>query len=93
MTVHVAMAAAQLGMDLLPVPTGSTGKCEPMDVRVFGVLKRKQSKLYDDAMRPCPGRPWAKADAVRTLIEAWGESDANVAKSARRRARGEAGGV
>jgi hypothetical protein len=41
-----------------------------MDIRVFGVLKRKQSKLYDGAMRACPGSAWPKADAVRTSIDA-----------------------
>jgi hypothetical protein len=51
MTVDVAMAAAQLGMVLVPVPLASTGRRQPMDVRVFGVLKRRQSKLCDDAMR------------------------------------------
>jgi hypothetical protein len=56
MTVDVAMAAAHLDMDLIPVPPSSTGKCRSMDVRVFGVLKRKQSKHYDDTMRACPGR-------------------------------------
>jgi hypothetical protein len=75
MTVDVAMEAAQLDMDLIPVPPGSTGKCRPMDVRVFGVLKREQSKIYDDAMRACPsGSAWTKADAVRSIIEAWGRS-------------------
>jgi hypothetical protein len=93
LTVDVAMAAAQLGVDLCPVPPGSTGKCQPMDVSVFGVLKRKQIKLHDGAMRECPGRAWTEADAVRTMIEAWGEIDANVVQSAWQRARGEADGV
>jgi hypothetical protein len=93
MTVDVAMAAAKLGMDLITVPPGSTGKCRPMDVRGLGVLKGKQSKLYDNAMRACPGRAWTKADAVRTIIEAWAEIDANVVRSAWRCARGEAEGV
>jgi hypothetical protein len=53
-----------------------------MDVRVFGVLTRKQSRLYDDGMRAYPGRAWAKADAVRTIIDAWAEIDAKVVKSA-----------
>jgi hypothetical protein len=53
------------------------------------VLKRKQRKLYDDGMRACPGRAWTKADAVRTIIDAWAEIDANGVKSAWRRARGE----
>jgi hypothetical protein len=61
-----------------------------MDVRVFGVLKRKQSKLYDNAMRECPGRAWTKADSVRTSIDAWAEIDANVVKSGWPLARGEA---
>jgi hypothetical protein len=92
MTVDVAMVA-QFGMDLIPVRPGSTGKCQPMDVRVFGVLKRKQSRLYDDAMRERPGRAWTKADVVRTTIEAWGEIDANVVKSPWQRARREADAV
>jgi hypothetical protein len=61
-----------------------------MDVRVFGVLKRKQSKLYDNAMRACPGRDWTKADSVRTIIDAWAEVDAGVVQSGWRLARGEA---
>jgi hypothetical protein len=93
MTVDVAMEAAQLGMALIPVPPGSTGKCQPVDVRVFGVLKRKQSKLYDDAIRACPGRAWTTADAVRTIIDAWAEMDAKVVKSAWRCDPGEAEGV
>jgi hypothetical protein len=93
MRVDVALKAARLGMDLIPVPPGSTGKCQPMGVGVFGVLERKQSKLYDDAMRACPGRAWAETEAVRTIIEAWGDIDANVAKSVWRRACGEVEGV
>jgi hypothetical protein len=61
-----------------------------MDVRVFGVLKRKQSKLYDNAMRECPGRAWTKADSVRTIIDAWAENRANVVRSGWLHARGEA---
>jgi hypothetical protein len=94
MTIDVAMEAAQ--WPLIPVPPGSTGKCQPKDVRVFCVfcvLKRKQSKLNDDAMRACPGRAWTKADAVCTIIEAWAEIDATVVKSAWRCALGEAEGV
>jgi hypothetical protein len=93
MTVAVAMGAAQLGMDLIPVPPGSTGKCQPIDVRVFGVLKRKLSRLDDCALRACSGRAWTKADAVRTIIEAWAEIEATVVKSAWRCALGEAEGV
>jgi hypothetical protein len=77
MTVDVAIAAAWLGVDLIPVPPGSTGKCQPMDVRVFGVLKHKQNEIYDRARRECPGRAWTKADAVRTIIGAWGEIDSD----------------
>jgi hypothetical protein len=82
MTVDTATAAEQLGMAIIPMPPGSTGKCQPIDVRVFGVLKRKQSKLYDNAMCACPGLPWVKADAVRTIIDAWAQIDASVVKSA-----------
>jgi hypothetical protein len=89
-TVDVAMAAAQLGMALIPVPPGITGRRQPMDVCVFGVLKRKQIKLYDNAMRACPGRAWTKADSVRTIIDAWAEIGANAVKSGWRLARGEA---
>jgi hypothetical protein len=64
-----------------------------VDVRVFGVLKRKQSKLYDDAGRECPGRAWTKADAVRTIIDAWAEIDADVVTSAWHLARGDAEAV
>jgi hypothetical protein len=44
--VHVAMAAHLL-IDLIPVASHSTGRRQPMDVRVFGVLKRKQSRIYE----------------------------------------------
>jgi hypothetical protein len=67
MTVDVPTAARRMSMDLIPVPPGGTGRRQPMDVRVFGVLKRKQSKLYDNAMRECPGRARTKADSVRTI--------------------------
>jgi hypothetical protein len=93
MTIDVALEAARLGMALSVVPPGSTGKCQPMDVRVFGVLKRKQSKRYDDVMRECPGKARTKADAVRTIIDAWAEIDANVVTSACHLARGEAEAV
>jgi hypothetical protein len=52
-----------------------------MDVPVFGVLKRKQSKLYDNAMREYPGRARTKADSVRTIVDEWAEIGANVVKS------------
>jgi hypothetical protein len=61
-----------------------------MDVRVFGVLKRKQSELCDNAMRERPGRAWTKADSVRTIIDAWAEIDANVVMSGWLHGRGEA---
>jgi hypothetical protein len=64
-----------------------------MDVRLFGVFKRKQSKLYDGAMRACPGKAWTKADAVRTIIDAWAEVEAKAARGAWRRARNEGEGV
>jgi hypothetical protein len=80
MAVDVALEDAQLGMDLIPVPPGSTGKCQPMDDRDFGVLRRTQSRLYDDAMRACPGRAWTHA--VRTITDAWAEIDADVVTSA-----------
>jgi hypothetical protein len=93
MTADVAIPARRMSMDIIPVPPGSTGRRQPMDVRVFGVLKRKQSKLNDNAMRECPGRARTKADSVRTIIGAWAEIGANVVKSAWRRACGEAEGV
>jgi hypothetical protein len=96
MTVDVAMEAGQLDMDLIPVPPGCTGYCQPVNVRIFGVLKRKQGKqgkLYGDAMRACPGRAWTKADAPRTIIEAWGEVEANVVRAAWRCTCSEAEGV
>jgi hypothetical protein len=89
MTADVAIAARRMRMDLITVPPGSTGRRQPMDVRVFGVLKSKQSKLYDNAMRECPGRAWTKADSVRTIIDAWAEIGANVVKSGWRLARGD----
>jgi hypothetical protein len=52
-----------------------------MNISIFGVLKRKQGKqgkqgkLYDEVIRACRGRAWTKADAVRTIIEAWGRCD------------------
>jgi hypothetical protein len=51
-----------------------------MDVRVFGVLDRKQSKLCDQARRSCSGRAWTKAVAVRGIVEAWTEVDPKVVK-------------
>jgi hypothetical protein len=39
MTADVAIAARRMSMDLIPIPPGSTGRRQPMDVRVFGVLK------------------------------------------------------
>jgi hypothetical protein len=102
--IDVAREAAQLDMDLIPFPPGNTGTCQPMDVRIFGVLKRKQGKqggqgkqgkqgkLYGDAMCACPGRSWTKADAPRTIIEAC-RVDANVVKAAWRRTCSEAEGI
>jgi hypothetical protein len=51
MTVDVAMAAALLGMAIIPVPPGRTGKCQPMDVRVIGALKLKQGEQGEQALR------------------------------------------
>jgi hypothetical protein len=63
-----------------------------MDVCVFGVLKRRLGKLCGEAMRACQGRAgrggagqgraWGKADAVRAIVEACAEIDANVIKRA-----------
>jgi hypothetical protein len=38
MTADVAMEAFRMGMDLIPVLPGITGRCQPMRMRVFGVL-------------------------------------------------------
>jgi hypothetical protein len=94
MTVDVALEAAQLGMDPVPDPPGSTCRCHPMDDRVLGVLVRKQSKLEDDATRACPrGGPGPRQVRSARSFHARAETEANVVKSAWRCSRGEGEGV
>jgi hypothetical protein len=63
---EILFEAARLNVRLIFVPPGATGRHHPMDFRVFGVLKQ-------NAMWDCPGWAWTKADAVRTIIHAWGQ--------------------
>jgi hypothetical protein len=85
MTADVAMEAFRMGMDLIPVLPGITGGCQPMRVRVFGVVQRNQSRRYDDAMRACAGKAWTKGDAVRMFIEAWAEIGPRLSRKVRQR--------
>jgi hypothetical protein len=86
-SVDVATAAAQADVDLILVrPGGQHWQGQPLQVRVLGVLKRKQrrqSKLYDEAMGACPGRAWTEADAARMMMDAWAEIAPNVLRRSR----------
>ena len=55
-TSEVPMAAARVRMRLVFVPRGGTGRHQPIDLRIFGVLDRNQRQLYDDAH--VAGMPW-----------------------------------
>ena len=53
------------------IPAGQTDKYQPLDRKVFGVLKAKSRSLIRRKLSENPDQPIKKKDAVADLIACW----------------------
>jgi hypothetical protein len=83
-TERIQNLAADLGINLKYVPAGLTDRFQPLDVRVFGVLKAKAKAAY--RLRTTPDHHIelnrTKQNAVEDMIWAWETMDPSVIESA-----------
>jgi hypothetical protein len=69
--------AAELNIELLDIPPGATDTLQPLDRKVFGVLKSETRRLFRQHASGNPELKRRKSDAVQDVLEAWnGLSDA-----------------
>jgi DNA segregation ATPase FtsK/SpoIIIE-like protein len=72
-TPGVRYKARSLGIEIIPVPRGLTGKYQPLDRRPFGALKRESQRLWDEMAAQVPGLQWNHVEAAKLLEEAWAD--------------------
>jgi hypothetical protein len=60
-----------LGIRVEFIPPGATGHCQPLDRRVFGILKQRAKARFD--RRNLDSRPdeFRIAESIGILIECW----------------------
>jgi hypothetical protein len=72
-TQNVKETAARLNIKLYYIPPGMTDAYQPLDRKIFGVLKGYAKRLFLRRMTTDPGGGRTKGDAVQDLIAAWAE--------------------
>jgi hypothetical protein len=72
-TLPVHMAAWALGIELLFVPRGGTGKYQPLDRRTFGALKAMGRTRWGQHYASNPGIVCDRPMAANLLLVCWNE--------------------
>jgi hypothetical protein len=70
-TVRVHDKAAALEIELIAVPPGMTGECQPLDRGCFGPLKKMSQAAWDDRATSQPDLKWTHLEAAKILEEVW----------------------
>jgi transposase-like protein len=70
-TQNIKDTAARLGINLHFIPPGMTDQFQPLDRKVFGVLKASAKSLFFRRVNKNPDVKRTKSDAVQDLISAW----------------------
>ena len=73
--------AQEQAIQLSFIPGGMTGEYQPLDYRVFGILKQRAKQRFDKAviLATLRGKTYEPSlpDAVSTLLEVWGSLSQN----------------
>ena len=80
-TEAVKQKAKELDIRLVYIPTSATDKFQPLDRRVFGVLKSKASKEFDNFVFDAH-RGFTKPEAADLFVRTWREIGENIVKKA-----------
>jgi hypothetical protein len=76
-TVHttdeVTKTAEELGIDIIWVPKGATGKYQSLDPRTFGALKSKGRAKWKFIFSQECGKQCTKEIAAELLLRSWAE--------------------
>jgi hypothetical protein len=75
-TQGVKDLARELGIELLFVPAGATGECQPLDRRIFGELKSLARSEFVRQWSRTASRETAYSDAVTILEYCWSNINA-----------------
>jgi hypothetical protein len=78
----VVAHAFERGIQLIFVPAGQTGTYQPLDLRVFGELKRKIDQRFDHQHMIDPNVEESPSMAVKYMLDSWGSiTQENVLKA------------
>ena len=69
-TEAVEKHAEELGIRLVYIPTSATDKFQPLDKRVFGVMKSMGQKMFDDFVF-YHQRGFTKSEAADAFVKCW----------------------
>jgi hypothetical protein len=72
-TPEAELKASQLNIHMIPIPSGGTGKYQPMDLRIFGIMKTKGSYKWNQFYHRNPNFVLTKEYAAQLALECWGE--------------------
>jgi hypothetical protein len=70
-TGRIRKVAEQLGITLHYIPPGLTDELQPLDRKMFGVLKAKAKALFRRRLHDDPSAKRTKRDGVADMIRAW----------------------
>jgi hypothetical protein len=68
---EVQETAGRLGIRLIFIPPGLTGECQPLDRRVFGNLKQRARRRFDNEVLQGRSERFCLGSALRLLVEVW----------------------
>jgi hypothetical protein len=74
--------AARLNIKLYFIPPGMTDAFQPLDRKVFGVLKAYAKRLFLQSITRNPGMMRTKSDAAHDLVTAWSNSSVTTIEEA-----------
>jgi hypothetical protein len=76
-TVHISTEsrrlASELNIDFIPIPRGGTGRFQPLDRRIFGIMKSKGRSKWDRMTSQQQAVKQNKHFAAELALEAWTE--------------------
>ena len=70
-TDSVNQAAKDLNIKFYLIPAGKTDEIQPLDIRIFGPLKRFAAKLFRQRLKNDPDKPRTKRDACQDMVRSW----------------------
>jgi hypothetical protein len=79
---RVRQRAGELDIELLEVPAGGTSEFQPLDRRIFGELKSRARRAFEQLARRTGERGSTPEQAIVVLVEAWGAITADGIRTA-----------